>query len=459
VTSLDAIIDQVSEMARADFAFVLTRRGRLATRNAPADMPESGRMAIVALADRQLRDKPGTVSHADIPREMLVPFGGAAPVDVYVAAREEAILCVVMATFAEQRFVSDAMEAGARALDKLLHAEAERRARRRPGKASKDREIPKPGKSNPGARRRLSAPPPPPSEPGLGPVFRNTIPEGLTAVKISEAVGPTDLLDDMPTITIASTKLGRATLTAIEIDRDAPEITYGQSTIGRATLSEIELSLVPTGDPRSSIPDIRLDVVSLPAIDTAELDVTDRMTLPFTERPEEAKRRFELAEMLSEGPTILETTKTRTVIAGKSKPSPKAARPPSMRPPKAGSAGPPKMPAPRLPLDSRDSNIELWHTALAETLEEPSREGPPKPRRSQPPPKAAVQWSRPDKGKPGSASDRPSSSPPQGAGEEGARPKAAKSVWPTGPTPKTGPKRKPLPPVAAVKRPSDKPKR
>lgn len=468
MTSLDAIIDRVSEMARADFAFVLTRRGRLATRNAPADMPESGRLAIVALAERQLRDKPGSVSHADIPREMLVPFGGAAPVDVYVAAREEAILCVVMATFAEQRFVSDAMEVGGRELDKLLQAEADRRARRRPVKGSKDREIPKPGKSSPGARRRLSAPPPPPSEPALGPIFRNTIPEGLMAVKISETDGPVDVLDDMPTITIAPTHVGRATLTAIEIDRDAPEITYGQSTIGRATLSEIELSLVPQGDPRSSIPEIRVDVVSLPAIDTAELDVTDRTTLPFTEHPDEAKRRFELAQKLSEGPVILETTKTRTVIAGKSKPVVKAPRPPSIRPPKDGGQGaPPKMPAPRLPLESRDSNIELWHNALAETLEEPTPEEAPRQRRSQPP-RASANWSRPGgargagsepsppvRSKP--PSERPSG--PRAGSQEGARPRTGKSVWPTGPTPKTGPKRKPLPPVATVKRPSDKPKR
>jgi hypothetical protein len=457
VTSLDAIIDKVCEMARADFAFVLTRRGRLATRNAPADMPESGRMAIVALAERQLRDKPGTVSHADVPREMLVPFGGAAPVDVYLAAREEAILCVVLATFAEHRYVADAMEAGARELDKLLQAEAERRARRRPAKGAKEREVPKPGKSSPGARRRLSAPPPPPSEPALGPIFRNTIPEGLTAVKITEAAGPVDVLEDMPTITIAPTHMGRATLAAIEVDRDGPEITYGQSTIGRATLSEIELSLVPKGDPRSSIPDIRVDVVSLPAIDTGELDVTDRTTLPFTERPEEAKRRFELAQKLSEGrPVVLEATKTRTVIAGKSKPSPKL-RPPSIRPPKGSSQGvPPKIPAPRLPLESRDSNIEIWHNALAETLEEPPREPAPpvrapaadKTRRSQPP-KAAVQWSRRSEVE---ASRGPESSPPP-------RSTNKSTGWSTGPPPKPYAKRKPLPPVTSVKRPSDKPKR
>jgi hypothetical protein len=456
VTSLDAIIDRVSEMAGADFAFVLTRRGRLATRKAPADMPESGRMAIVALAERQLRDKPGSVSHADIPREMLVPFGGAAPVDVYVAAREEAILCVVMATFAEQRFVSDAMEAGARDLDKLLQAEAERRARRRPAKGTKERDVPKPGKSNPGARRRLSAPPPPPppSEPARGPVFRNTIPDGHLSVKISEVSGPADILDDMPTITIAPTRAGRATLAAIEVDRDAPEITYGQSTIGRATLSEIELSLVPQGDPRSSVPEIRVDVVSLPAIDTAELDVTDRMTLPFTEHPDEAKRRFELAQKLAEGPVVLETTKTRTVIAGRSKPAVKAPRPPSMRPPRGGGqSATPKMPPPRLPLESRDSNIELWHNALAETLEEPPRDDPPRARRSQPP-KAAVRWSRPHE--PGSESS--GEERPRAASQEGTS-RAEKSVWPTGPSPKASPKRKPLPPVATVKRPSDKPKR
>ena len=45
---LDEIIDRVAEACGADFAFVLSRRGRLVTQNAPKDMPEQGRAELAA---------------------------------------------------------------------------------------------------------------------------------------------------------------------------------------------------------------------------------------------------------------------------------------------------------------------------------------------------------------------------------------------------------------------------
>ena len=432
--SLDSIVDRVCEAARADFAFVLTRRGRLATRKAPENMPESGRKAVLAVAEKQLREKRGSVSHVDVPREMLVPFGGAAPVDVYVAAREEAILCVVMATFAEQLYVSDAIAEGTAALDKLLMAEAERRERRRPGRKDKEKSE---GVKSRGGRRA--------SDPAVEETKEEPLVANPSPAAVTPAVEPFELddSDDMPTITIAQTKMGRATLAAIEIDRDAPEITYSTSTIGRRTLGEIELSMLPAGDPRSSVPDIRVDVISLPAIDGAELDVTDRTTLPFTERPEDAKRRFELAERLRQGlgPVVLETTKTRTVIAGRSKPT-KAAKP-------APTVEPPRAPVPAIDSKPRDSNIEIWHSALAESLEEKSGDREPPRRRSQPPARPPSTWARPPKEK--EKEDRPA---PSSSTRD-------KSVWPSA-SGKSTAKRK-LPPASSLpvakQRPSDKPKR
>lgn len=410
-------------------------------------MPERGRRALVSLAEVQLRDKPGSVSHVELPREALVPYGGAAPVDVYIAAREEAILCAVLATFTEQLAVGEAMVAGAADLDKLLRLEADRRARRRSGvvKKDKDSKVPAAKGSSPGKRRASSAPP-----------ARGTLPFGDLEDDAKEpfSIEPTFDPDEIPTITIAEAKVGRATLAAIEVDRDAPEITYGQATVGRQTLGEIERSLLPTPDLRTSVPEIRVDLISLPAIEAVDLDVTDRTTLPFTERAEDAKRRFELAERMRQGlgPVVLDHTKTRTVIGGKSKPVP----PPLPKPEKKAPSSPKNPAVAGKGVIPRDSNIELWHSALAQTLvdepiihdDDPPTEKTP----STPPPKAArgaTAWAR---------SQTPKDVP---ATKETTK---SRSVWPSAqPSKSSAPKRgaKPIPPASALpsKRPSDKPKR
>ena len=67
---LDAISDQTYAAAGADFAFVLTRRGRLLSRHAPLEMPQEGRSRIVeaSLARIAARDADIAIVTDDNPR-------------------------------------------------------------------------------------------------------------------------------------------------------------------------------------------------------------------------------------------------------------------------------------------------------------------------------------------------------------------------------------------------------
>lgn len=384
MATLDSIIDRVSEQAGADFAFVLSRRGRLVTRNAPADMSEAGRLEIVAIAEKALTEQRAVVHH-EMARQTLVPFGGAAPVDVFVSAREEAILCVVMATFAPQNNVGSALAQAVVELDALLEAEATRRERRRPSKKEQKKS---------GRGRRSVAPP------GLdfddAPSARGTVPF-MQPFKPGRRLTPPPL---PPEITVTEAKVGRATMAAIEIDAEGPEITYGMAPIGRATIAEIELAAIPRGDPRASAPEIRVELESLPTIDPRDLEVTDRQTLPFTEQATESKRRFEALQRARtiESSITLEETSKRTVMVGRSAP-----RPPASAPGKGGKGG--KLDA--LLRSPRDSNIEAWHQALDEIVEPGEK---PAPRRSVPP----AAKSRPQTGAPG----KRRSLPPAGQGRD-----------------------------------------
>lgn len=434
MASLDQIVDRVREESGADFAFILTRRGRLATRNAPSDMPQEGRAALVELAE-ELLDSRRDFAHIELPRETLVPFGGAAPVDVYVAAREEAILCVVMATFVSQDRVGPAVAWGVGELDALLDTD-QRRLRRRGLKAR----PPNP-KSSSGKRRRTGEFALDFDDEG----GRGTIPFLAPYKPVPKRE------ESAPEITVRDASVGRATLAAIEVDAQSPEIVYGMSPIGRHTIAEIERSVVPEGDPKSSIPDIRVNVVTMPEIASEELDVIDRQTLPFTENAAAAKRAFDARESPpSEHPVTVSTTAQRTVIVGRSGSGPRLKRslreerpslpdmddtipdamPAGLRPasstapkrlsqsppapskprsilpaarksvaPKAASSAPPAGDDPmieskelgkdeRVLRQLRDSNIEAWHQALGE-IDAPERErgSSPPPRTSDAPPK------------------------------------------------------------------------
>jgi hypothetical protein len=332
VPSLDQISDGVCEASGADFAFILTRKGRLATRNAPENMPLSGRQQLVAMAERLLGA--GGIAHQPMPREALVPYGGAAPVDVYVAARAEAILCVVLATYSAQHEVGPALVAGLDELDALMETEASKRSRRR-GRQTK---APPPPKSSKG--RRTSMPPPLPSttEPAaMAGTGRDTFPFLQPAPKQRRTSRPAP-----PEITVGEATIGRATLAAIQVDAEAPEITYGVAKIGRGTLVEIERSLVPNGDARSSTPILQIGLESMPDIDVRQLDALDRQTRPFTELATDGKRAYDARERVrvgappdiimppgsfvgapvdTEEPTTIAVSPQRTVIVGRSMPS------------------------------------------------------------------------------------------------------------------------------------------
>ncbi|HVY44407.1 MAG TPA: hypothetical protein VHB21_00955, partial [Minicystis sp.] len=71
-SKLDDIVDGIRARAGADFAFVLTRRGRLITVDAPREMPESGRMRLVRAA-RPLVGTSQTLQ-VSLARQELVPY-------------------------------------------------------------------------------------------------------------------------------------------------------------------------------------------------------------------------------------------------------------------------------------------------------------------------------------------------------------------------------------------------
>ncbi|EYF08657.1 hypothetical protein [Chondromyces apiculatus] len=115
---LDAISDAAYVAAGADFAFVLTLSGRLLTRHAPRDMPREGRTLISQTA---LSLAPGArFGHLELPREDLVPYGGAAPIEVYFGiSTTDRILCLVMSTWAARDGVAGALDTALQALEDL----------------------------------------------------------------------------------------------------------------------------------------------------------------------------------------------------------------------------------------------------------------------------------------------------------------------------------------------------
>ncbi|MBK6516955.1 MAG: hypothetical protein IPM79_22040 [Polyangiaceae bacterium] len=393
--TLDDIVDHIVADAGADFAFVLTRRGRLVTRKAPQDMPAQGRDKIVAFAEMLLADK-RPMAHLELPREDLVPFGGAAPIDVYVAAREEAIVCVVMATFVQHNRVGAAVAHAVAEIDALIEAEGQKRLRRRGLKAKPPNPKSSQGSSVPPARgsnRRRAG--------GVSLDFDDDRPARMGTVPFLAPYRPTPRPPEPPPdISISEANVGRMTLAAIEIDADGPEISYGVAPLGRNTIAEIELSLVPRGLPGSSAPDVRVSLASMPELDRDQLDVVDRQTLPFTEQADAAKRAFEARLKTSETPTTLEASRQRMVIVGKSSGAGRSSKKPRDEASKEADRASlldadtiPDMIVPEglreTPLEDgargalarggRDSNIDAWHQALDAVVAEPGRPSPPAP--------------------------------------------------------------------------------
>lgn len=300
VSNIEQVIEQIRSFAGADFAFMLTRRGRLVTRGAPRDMSEAGRARLVALAEPLV----GTdgIGEMTLPREDLVPFGGAAPVDVYVAvAAEKAIVCAVMSTWAAKSRIIPAMKAGIRALGPLIEGQEANARRRRTEMAS---EAKAPDSRPPASRPPASRPPasrPPASRPpdsrsggkgkrtnagllsGSGPTTHasRTLEQAPQIKSVPPPPGPVlpnpapaGREGSMPSITLGEATLGRESLAAIEAELEAvtprapassiPSITVGQATLGRESVEAIEAEQqASTRSAEGSAPSIRLTEAEL----------------------------------------------------------------------------------------------------------------------------------------------------------------------------------------------------
>jgi hypothetical protein len=112
VVSIEDVIERIRATAGAEFAFVLTMRGRLVTHRAPHEMPEAGRERIVHAARSVMDGR--RAERLTLPRDALVPYGGSAPIDVFFAvAAERAVVCVVMSSGLRQsRKVVHAIQSG-----------------------------------------------------------------------------------------------------------------------------------------------------------------------------------------------------------------------------------------------------------------------------------------------------------------------------------------------------------
>jgi hypothetical protein len=320
VPNLDQIVDRVRDAAGADFAFVLTKRGRLVTQNAPQDMPETGRARLVAGALRLGGRR--QVAELPMPREHLVPFGGAAPVDVFITmAAGQAVLCVVMSSWADKRSVLEAIQVAIGHLEALLGKSSLNKASRtRPPSARE----PAPPTREPARRRAPSTKPP---GKRTGKTRRPGPMAGLVQLSGGRA-RPSPKLEAPPMIEAAPDDR-KATRGAPRV-RDTepppigfsrpfesmPEIVISTAPVGRETLAAIEQDASDTG-PAHSTPDIRVELTSIgreteldlrreeeqrmhslahaPKPDALVASAALRMTQPWAEAPVDAKRAADAA--------------------------------------------------------------------------------------------------------------------------------------------------------------------
>ena len=222
-------------------------------------------------------------------------------------AAEQAIVCVVMATWADKIRVAASLSAGLKAIEPLLRRGLPAAPRRSPDIG--------PAKGSPwvGDRRAnpTGMPPAPPAPP--------------PAVKLPRA-------ESLPSIHVGEAELGRISLAAIRHDVDAgassPEITFGEGELGRQSMVAVRRELMGTSSapeiivsgeaalgreslvaialetrPRAtSSPDaIRVELVSMPDdIPEAERTATERkaaerLTVPWVELPGDTKRAADAA--------------------------------------------------------------------------------------------------------------------------------------------------------------------
>ncbi|WP_437336748.1 hypothetical protein [Sorangium sp. So ce394] len=337
MANLDEISDRTYVAAGADFAFVITRRGRLVTRRAPRDMSEEGRRRIVEAA--LSLGSQSRLGHVELPREDLVPYGGAAPIDVYFGVADEEILCVVMPTWADRQGVWPALEHGLRAIDEAAAAasrpvhKGHRRTRSRPrgeaAPASARRpvvEVREPPPSTRAVAAVCEPPPParrasPPSPParrsavaGLVLLANGGPPRSLARpVMLRDAPPPPDAAGaaSSPELRIGEAALGREGHAAVARAlggalSSAPEIRVGMASVGHETLAAIEAELQQPPRPGSMPEALRVELVSISRESLLEIAAEEarqatagprpsaplvrpeRLTFPWVEPPDDA---------------------------------------------------------------------------------------------------------------------------------------------------------------------------
>jgi hypothetical protein len=337
---LHDIARQVATTAGADFAFVLSQSGLLLTRDAPRDMPDQGRMKILWACPA---GRSGEVVHLDMPRQDLVPFGGAAPIDVFaVRVEDAAVLVAVMATWNDKGHVMVALTDGAAQVAELIRdAKKGRTAKTPPKKAARrDRAGAVPAEpkretkrgdrtsavpAEPKRGERTSALPRPPKEGAAAKKpARPRIPSE-PEIEVGEAeVGRETMLvldafqpqrGSQPEIEVGEVEVGRETMLALEAfrprRRSEPEIEVGEAEVGRETLFAIDAALPrPKPGPAPEGMRVQLDSISResmleverleasqrgrPTVD--EPLVTERRTLPWVDSPASLKRTLDARE-------------------------------------------------------------------------------------------------------------------------------------------------------------------
>jgi hypothetical protein len=308
--AVESIVERARADAGGDFAFVLSMMGRLVTQRAPRDMPEPGRLRLV----QEARALVGThhVALVSMPREELVPYGGAAPIDVYVgAAAEHAIVCVVMASWADQASSPVAVAAALEALEALLA-----RGAKKPSRAKrKDRATSRPpmkSETRPSTSALAAALAEPPAASAAS---SSTGSKGSDALPVAprRRGAMTGLVSLTGAVARASTKL-KASPTIASAPPPAPSllgrgsmpsILVGEAELGRETLLAVEAeqrqnAMPPTGARGGSTPDVRVELASIGRATQLEL------------RAEEARRMQSLVDASAEdavlGPAVPRAT-------------------------------------------------------------------------------------------------------------------------------------------------------
>ena len=317
---LHDIACQVASTSGADFAFVLSQAGLLVTRDAPRDMPDGGRTKILWACP------PGKseIAHLEMPRQELVPFGGAAPIDVFaVRVEDTAILVAVMSSWNDKGNVVLALTTGAAALGEMIRNAKHVRAlkvARQGGGGRRDRASALPAEpsrrertsalpAEPSRRERTSALPAEPSRrdrasaspkeparrerlsvapPESGRRERTSVlpkaPKDAAAKKAPKAdAANAARLEALAARVQAAAKRREARARA----SSEPEITMGEASVGRETLVAIEAALpsLPAGPSPESVR-VELDSIGRETmLEIARFEASEMVRSPTVEQP------------------------------------------------------------------------------------------------------------------------------------------------------------------------------